>query len=157
MTSGIKGPAQQFDYKVLLPMNIATFLTRLAENISSRFDDKSILESFDVFKPSRLPMLTSNSSKTELESFMAYGNTKIQTLAKQYHREDGTIGTASPHECLEEWNGYRQFLSHSFRQAKHKDDIYDLCTNPTTRALYPNMSRLAQICRVIPVHTACWC
>ena len=25
------------------------FLTRLAKNISSRFDDKSILESFDVF------------------------------------------------------------------------------------------------------------
>ena len=36
---------------------------------------------------------------------------------EQYHREDGTIGTASPHECLEEWSGYRQFLSHSFGQA----------------------------------------
>ena len=48
------------------------FLTRLAENISSRFDNKSILESFDVFNPSRLPLLTSSPSKTELESFMAY-------------------------------------------------------------------------------------
>ena len=37
---------------------------------------------------------------------------------------------------------------------KHKDVIQDLCTNPTTRALYPNMSTLAQICRVIPIHTA---
>ena len=126
------------------------FLNRLAENISSRFDDKSILESFDC--PSRLSMLASNPSKTE--NFMAYGNTKIKTLAEQYHREDGTIGTASPHECLEEWSGYRQFLSHSFRQAKYKDVIYDLCTNPTTRALYPTMSKLAQIFRVIPVHTA---
>ena len=36
----------------------------------------------------------------------------------------------------------------------HKDVIHDLCTNPTTRALYPNISKLAQICRVIPVHTA---
>ena len=37
---------------------------------------------------------------------------------------------------------------------KHKDVIHDLCTNPTSRALYPSMSALAQICRVIPVHTA---
>ena len=77
-----------------------------------------------LINPSRLPKLTSNHSKTEIENFMAYGNTKIQTLAEQYHCEDGTIGTAFPHECLEEWSGYRQFLSHSFRQAKHKKKLY---------------------------------
>ena len=66
-------------------------------------------------------MPTTNPSETELESVMAYGNTQIQTLAERYHHKDGTIGTASPHECLEEWSGYRQFLSHSPRQAKHKD------------------------------------
>ena len=121
--------------------------------MSSRCDDKSILESFDVFNPSRLLMLTTNPSETELENFMVYGNKQIQTLAEQYHCEDGTIGTASPHECLEEWSGYRQFLSHSFRQAKHKDVIHDLCTNPTTRSLYPNMSKLAQICRVWYLYT----
>ena len=77
-----------------------------------------------LINPSRLPKLTSNHSKTELENFMAYGNTKIKTLAEQYHCEDGTIGTAFPHECLEEWSGYRQFLSHSFRQAKHKKMLY---------------------------------
>ena len=129
------------------------FLSCLVENTNGRFDDKSILESFDVFNPFKLPKFSSNPSKTEIERFMAYGNTQIQTLAKQYYCDgDGTL--ASPHECLEEWSGYRQYLSNSFRQTKHKDVIHDLCTNPTTRALYPNMSTLAQICRVIPVHTA---
>lgn len=129
------------------------FLTRLVENINGRFDDKSVLESFDVFNPSKLPVLSSTPNTTEMEHFMAYGNSQIQTLAKQYYC-DGEGTCASPHECLEEWSGFRQFLSDSFRPMKHKDVIHDLCTNPTTRALYPNMSTLAQICRVIPIHTA---
>ena len=42
----------------------------------------------------------------------------------------------------------------SFHILLERQNTSDLCTNPTTRALYPNMSKLAQICRVIPVHTA---
>ena len=58
------------------------------------------------------------------------------------------------YECLEEWSGYRQFLSHALRQAKHNDGLHDLCKHPTARALSPNMSKLAQLWRVLPVHTA---
>ena len=39
-----------FNNSILTP-----FLSCLVENINGRFDDKSILESFDVFNPSKLP------------------------------------------------------------------------------------------------------
>ena len=42
------------------------FLSGLVENINGRFDDKSILESFDVFNTSKLPTFLSNPSKTEI-------------------------------------------------------------------------------------------
>ena len=82
------------------------FLTRLADNINGRFEDKSLLESFDVFNPSKLPTLSSIPSKTELDNFMTYGNTQIQTIVKQYYREDGTTTSiASLQECFEGWSG----------------------------------------------------
>ena len=57
-------------------------------------------------------------------------------------------------DYLEEWSTFRQFLAHNARLAKHSDVINDLCTSPTTSALFRNMSILSKIFRVIPVHTA---
>ena len=82
-----------------------------------------------------------------------YGNTDITTLSNQLH---GVVARTG--ECLEEWIGYRQFLQvakcTTEHSVKHRDGIKDLCSNATTAALFSNMSKLAEICRVVPIHTA---
>ena len=37
---------------------------------------------------------------------------------------------------------------------KFREVILDLCTNSTTHTIFPNMSTMAKIYRVIPIHTA---
>ena len=82
---------------------------------------------------------------------MEYGLQKIETLARQYQ---GLEIIGSVEECVDEWKSYRQFLQDSCSEMKFSEVIQDLCTNSTTATIFPNMSRLAKICRVIPVHTA---
>ena len=74
---------------------------------------------------------------------MDYGNSEIEKLAEQYQ---GTV--ASIQDCLDEWSSYRQFLKDSCNRMKHT------CCNTTTGAIFPNMSILGKICRVLPIHTA---
>ena len=60
----------------------------------------------------------------------------------------------STQDCLDEWSSYRQFLKESCKQLKHRVVISDLYSNHTTTAIFPNMSSLGKICRVVPIHTA---
>lgn len=117
------------------------FLTLLIENIQNRFKNKSILAAFEIFNPKKL------SSDSDL--LAEHGNTDIETLATQYQ---GVV--ASVEACQEEWSSYRQFLKETTHLTKHREVIQDLCTNATTATLFPNMSQLAKICQVIPIHTA---
>ena len=45
-------------------------------------------------------------------------------------------------------------ISSSFSQITIRELTHLLCSNETQRTLYPRMSKLAQICCVIPLHTA---
>ena len=78
-----------------------------------------------------------------------YGNKQIENLSIQYQGTDDSI-----QDCLDEWSNYRQFLQESCKQLKHRDVINDLCTNHSTAAIFPIMSKLSNICRVVPIHTA---
>ena len=104
-----------------------------------------MLAVFNIFDPNKLP---DNS-----DSLAEYGNTDITTLSDQFQ---GVV--ASTGECVEEWIGYCQFLQNvkctAEHSTTHRDAIKDLCSNATTAALFPNISRLAKICRVVPIHTA---
>ena len=113
------------------------FLLHLIENIQKRFPDTTVLASFDIFNPRKMP---------NEENLLEYGNAEIKALSEQF--EDAV---ASSEVCQEEWSGYRQFLRMS---TNFSEVISDLCTNDTTAALFPNMAQLARICRVIPIHTA---
>lgn len=127
------------------------FLTTLVANIQNRFEDKSVLAAFDIFDPKKLPGDSASDSES-LAAAEKYGKTAITTLADQF---EGVV--ASEEECLEEWIGYRQFLRGSVESGhltKHREVIKDLCSNTTTASLFPNMSKFAQICRVVPIHTA---
>ena len=125
------------------------FLCCLIKNIQNRFDDKSVMAAFDVLNPVKLPKLPANPTVEELTAFVQYGNSDVESLAKQF---DGAIDVQ---ECLEEWASFRQYLNDNCRQLKHSEIVNDLCS-PTSLAasVYPSISKLGKICRVIPIHTA---
>ena len=118
------------------------YLSALIENLNGRFDDKAEIASFSVFNPEKLQR-----SGTAME----YGVQEIETLASHYQ---GLEIIGSIEECVDEWKSYRQFLKGNCSEMKFSEVILDLCTNSTTNTIFPNMSTLAKICRVIPIHTA---
>lgn len=93
-------------------------------NIESRFDDKSVLASFDVYNPSKLPILSENPSTKDLKMFMEYGNDEIKILATQF---EGVV--ADSIKCLEEWSNFKQFLKLKCSKMKHKEVILKLCSD----------------------------
>ena len=117
--------------------------------MQNRFDNKSVMAAFDVLNPVKLPKLPEKPTVEELTTFVQYGNTEIESLAKQF---DGAIDVQ---ECFKEWASFRQYLKDNCSQLKHSDIVSDLCS-PTSLAasVYPNISKLGKICRVIPIHTA---
>lgn len=72
------------------------YLDTLISNIEARFDDKSVMASFDIYNPAKLTNLADNPSKDELDTFMEYGSQDIKTLAHQF---EGVVSDSV--ECLE--------------------------------------------------------
>ena len=118
------------------------YLSALIENLNGRFDDKAEIASFSVFNPEKLQ---------RSGNAMEYGVQEIETLARHYQ---GLEIIGSIEECVDEWKSYRQFLKGNCSEMKFSEVIIHLCTNSTTSTIFPNMSTLAKIGRVIPIYTA---
>ena len=74
----------------------------------------------------------------------------MKSLAKQFSTAIGDV-----EKCTEEWASYRQYLSDNCSHLKHCEVVSDLCSPSSfASSVYPNISTLAKICRVIPIHTA---
>ena len=143
-----------------------SYLKKLIDNLKSRFEDKSLISAFDVFNPKKIPrkemdqnghnIIESTNAGTEeqqdCETFMTYGNDHITNLSKQYQDDEGVC--SSLEECLEEWGCFRQYMHDNYKKLKHRDIIKELCSNSTISSIFPNMSVFAQVCRVVPIHTA---
>ena len=50
------------------------------DNIIKNIDDKSVMASFDVYNPARLPYLPDDPCSEDLETFMEYGNDDVDNL-----------------------------------------------------------------------------
>ena len=94
------------------------FLTCLIDNIHKRFPDKTLLSSFDIFNPRKLP------NEDQLDE---YGFLEIIAPSERFKDS-----VASNEVCLEEWGGYQQLLRVRPNLTKHSEVINDLCTNETT-------------------------
>ena len=81
------------------------FLQFLVVNLQARFADKSILASFNVFNPKRLPAIMNKSSKSQTDKPMAYGNNEIELLSSQFSE---ALPSSSSAEVLSEWSVYKQ-------------------------------------------------
>lgn len=89
---------------------------------------------------------TAKTPATTARSSQDYGDNIIRTMWSRF-------GIDMEPE-LEEWGDFKQFSSDHQKKLKLRDVTHQLCTNETLRQLYPHMSKLAQICCVIPPHTA---
>ena len=102
-----------------------------------------------MLNPSKLPKLPDVPSHKELQAFVQYGNSEIQSLSKQFNC------VVDAEECAQEWSSFRQYFHDNCRELKHREVIQYLCLDQSlTASVYPCMSKLAKICRVIPIHTA---
>ena len=96
-----------------------------------------------------MPPLPNTPSATDLEKFTNYGNESVNNLSKQF---EGIV--ADSDECLEEWSSFRHFLRDNCSHQKQTEVVSNLCSDLSLASIYPNMTILAKICRVIPIHTA---
>ena len=125
------------------------YLDKLVNNIEARFDDRSVMASFDIFNPAKLPHLPDKPSTADLEMFVEYGNNDVERLSQQFQ-----VAVADSVECIEEWCSFRQLLQDSCHHLKQEEVVSKLCCDSSLAAIYPNMSTLAKVCRVVPIQTA---
>ena len=73
------------------------YLDSLISNIECRFDNKTVLASFDIYNPSKLPQLSDTSCAEDVQLFSEYGNDDVERLATQFQDV-----VAEPIACTEE-------------------------------------------------------
>ncbi len=107
--------------------------------------------SFDILNPAKLPALLQDASPDDIAMLTEYENDQVEMLALQFH---GTGCVADLQECIREWSSFRQFLKDNCSQKKHREVVKTLCSDSVLAGIYPNMSAMAKISRVVPIHTA---
>lgn len=133
------------------------YLSHLIKNLNDRFEDKSIMAAFDIFNPAKLqPLSPSNESDASssdelLTVFNMYGNEQVARLVNQFQC---TGCVADLQECTGEWTSFRQFLKDNYSQNKHREVVKALCSDSMLASVYLNMSTMAKICCVVPIHSA---
>ena len=98
--------------------------------------------SFQIFDPAALPM-----DPTDLQH---HGNDDVKRLGTHYAPVEVL---ATPEECLSEWSSFKQFVKEK-RVKSPANLIQLLCSDSKLTQIYQNISTMAQICRVIPIHSA---
>ena len=93
--------------------------------------------------------ITNKSNKSQIDEVMAYGNNEIGLLSSQFSE----ALPSSEAEVISEWSSYKQFMMENCTEMSLGQIITDLCTDTTKGRIFPNMTALAKICRVIPIHT----
>ena len=117
------------------------FITKLCENIEHRFPDIELLDAFTIFDPSKLPC------SFEEANISNYGGDKIDILSRHFVSLDGQA-------LVMDWTNFRTYMMQCCRNMCMQEVMTRLSTNPTLHQMYPELSKLAQICLVIPVSTA---
>ena len=114
---------------------------KICENIEQQFPDVELLEAFTLFDPSKLPRYFDKA----IESY--YGNDKVDILSKHFVSLD-------PHALRMDWTNFRTYMIQCCEHMSMQAVLSKLATNSTMHQMYPQLSKLAQICLIIPVSTA---
>ena len=82
-----------------------------------------------------------------------YGETEAEELGEKYGVGDSPIIFCD--DLKSEWLDFRIYMLLNCGKMSMKDPLTSLATqNNTTSTFYPNLSKLAQICLVLPIGTA---
>lgn len=123
------------------------FLHALVENINKRLPDTDVFTNFEIFNPLKLPDTVEDTCSEK------YGEMQVEKLGEKYGLGDSPI--ISCDDLKLEWLDFRIYMLSSCSKKTVKDILSSLATQgSTTAAAYPNLSKLAQICLVLPVGTA---
>ena len=117
------------------------FIKKLCKNIEQRFPEVELLEAFTLFDPSKLP----HSFDKAIESY--YGKDKVDILSKYFVSLD-------PHALRIYWTNFRTYMIQCREHMSMQAVLSKLATNSTMHQMYPQLSKLTQICIIIPVRTA---
>ena len=114
----------------------------LIQNLT-RFEDKSIITAFDLFNPTNIP--------SDPSEFVKFGNENVRKLSEHYQSSGILNGIEN---CFAEWSSCKQQLIQNSQLKKHGEVIQYLSTDSVMHQIYPNLCTLAQICHVVPIHSA---
>ena len=99
-SKGIKLKQQQkFGIEYFRKSVNAPYLNKLIQNVTNRFEDKSLMCAIKIFDPTTLPV--------EPADLQQHGIDDVKRLATHY---GPTEILATPEECLSKWGSFKQFV-----------------------------------------------
>ncbi len=115
------------------------FCYAFVDHLGKRFPDLPLIKAFQLSDPQLIP-----SSEEEVET---YGNDLISDLADHYHVDTCT--------AQQEWESLRSLMeTQEFKDKQAKHILKSLSSTDTLIALYPILSRFAQVALTLPVSNA---
>ena len=123
------------------------FLHALVKNIKERLPDTDVFSNFKIFNLLKLPDTVEDMCSEK------YGETQVEKLGEKYGLGDSPI--ISCDDLKLEWLDFRIYMLSNYSKMLMKDVLTSLATQGSTiSTAYPNLSKLAQICLVLPISTA---
>ncbi len=123
------------------------FVMQLIENIKDRFPDTGIHAVFDVLNPSNLPQTPEEAMDSK------YGESQVEELQKHYGNENSPFIDSD--KLMAEWSDLRTYMILHYLSKPMKEVLQMLSkTGSALSTIYPNFSKLAQVCLCIPLSTA---
>ena len=113
------------------------YVTSLEEHLQNRFPDMELLDVFCIFNPCQLG---------------TNALTRLQVLMDHYGEVDTPF--VEEHALRVEWEQFKVLLRSAYKGMSHNQILKLLAGNTTVQTLYPNLSKLAKVCLILPVSTA---
>ena len=101
------------------------------------------LDGFSIFDPKCIP-----SDESELA---CYGCDKLEIIFSQF---GGPHSDVNVDECKSEWEGLKRLVHNTYSELSMRQVLHQLNTDCSLITLFPQLSKLANICALIPVSRA---
>ena len=123
--------------KVNFQTHIQKYVKSLEEQLQNQFPDMELLDSFCIFNPCQLD---------------TNALSRLQILIDHYGQGDTPL--VEENALRVEWEQFRVLLGSTYKDMSHNQVLKLMAGNATVKVLYPNLSKLAKICLILPVSTA---
>lgn len=135
-------PAEKEAFKSTIQV---LYVQAIDDELNNRFPNVELLDAFSIFDPKCIP------SKDESE-LASYGCDKLKVILSQFGEE--THSDVNISECRSKWEGFKRLLHSTYSERSMRQVLHQLNTDSSLITLFPQLSKLAKICALIPVSTA---